>query len=103
MSKLADIAKALQDGGTQNNGVQTFGDYVKMLVLQYEQLYQDLEDTELGYEANRLTTRIVETYVRTQKQTLASHLANADERQTTALLEQVKQLDSLLNQVKGGV
>lgn len=102
VNKLADIAKSLQESDGRNNGVQTFGDYVKMMVLQYEQLYQDLEETELGYEANRLTTRIVETYVRTQKQTLASQLANADENQMTSLLEQVKQLDSLLNQVKRG-
>src|SRR6185312_194417 len=95
VNKLADIAKSLQEGDTQNNSVQSFGDYVKMMVLQYEQLYQDLEETELGYEANRLTSRIVETYVRTQKQTLASQLAGADEDRTTSLLERVKQLDSL--------
>jgi DNA primase len=102
VNKLAEIAKLLQESDAQNNSVQTLGDYVKMLVLQYEQLYQDLEETELVYEANRLTIRIVETYVRTQKQTFASKLANANEEQTTSLLEQVKQLDNLLHQVSGG-
>lgn len=87
----------------QSSGVQLLGDYVKILVLQHEQLYQDLAETELAYEATRLTTRLVETYVKLQKQILAAHLSGADEAQTIILLEQVKQLDGLLKNVKGGI
>ncbi len=87
----------------QATGVQNFGDYVKMLVLQHEELYQALEETELAYEVSRLTSRLVETYVRMQKQTLATQLSGADEARTTELLEKVKGLDALLNRVKGGI
>lgn len=103
VNKLADIAKSLQADAAQNNSVQTFGDYVKMLVLQYEQLYQDLEDTELGYEANRLKAKIVKTYVERQKPVITAQFATADEAKTTVLLEQARQLDQLLHRVEGGM
>lgn len=90
-------------GFVESSGVQSFGDYVKIVVLEHDELYQDLEDTELAYEATRLTTRLVETYVKLQKQMLAARLSGADEAQTTALLEEVKQLDALLKRVKGGI
>lgn len=76
-------------------------DYVRIISLQYEELYQGLELTELRYEAARLQTRLVEQYVKNQKQTVSSQLVDADEAATRVLLEQVKQLDNLLNQVKG--
>jgi DNA primase len=76
-------------------------DYVKIIGLQYEELYQGLELTELRYEAARLQTRLVERYVKTQKQTLAAQLADSDDATTTSLLGQVKQLDALLKSVKG--
>jgi len=98
-----DGSKKMLQALMSNTEVQNIGEYVKILALQHEELYQDLADSELGYEAARLTTRLVETYVRMQKQTLSAALANADDTQTATLLEQVKQLDALLNRVKGGI
>jgi DNA primase len=95
--------ESLQQLATVVEEVQSIGDYVKILVLQYEQLYQDLEETELAYEATRLTTRLVETYVKLQKQQLVAQLTDADDAHTLAVLEQVKQLDELLRRVKRGV
>lgn len=97
-----DGAKDVLQAFVKESQVQNLGDYVKILVLEYEELYQDLDDTELAYEATRLTARLVETYVKLQKQQLAARLEGADEAQTTALLEQVKQLDTLLKRVSGG-
>jgi hypothetical protein len=77
------------------------GDYAKILVLLYEELYRGLELTELQYEAARLQARLVERFVKNRKQTLAAKLADASEADTAALLLEVKQLDTLLNQVKG--
>jgi len=85
----------------QGNGVQSLGDYAKILVLLYEELYRGLELTELQYEAARLQARLVERFVKNRKQTLAAKLADASEADTAALLLEVKQLDTLLNQVKG--
>jgi DNA primase len=76
-------------------------DYVKIIVLQYEELYQGLELTELRYEAARLQTRLVERFVKNQKQTVVANLSDASEAATQSLLEEVKQLDLLLKQVKG--
>jgi DNA primase len=79
-------------------------DYVRILGLQYEELYQGLELTELRYEAARLQTRLVEQSVKNQKQSLTSQLAQADsdsdDDTTRELLERARQLDNLLNQVK---
>lgn len=78
-------------------------DYVKILLLQYDELYHSLDETELAYEASRLTARLVEAYVKHQKQTIALQLGKTDEAQTAALLGRVKQLDELLKQVSGGI
>lgn len=75
-------------------------DYVKMLLLLYEELYQDLEFIELEYEATRLQVRLIERYVKTQKATIASELAEASESQTKHLLEKAKKLDNLLKIAK---
>jgi DNA primase len=84
------------------NTLKPIGDYVKIILLQYEELYQGLEFTELQYEAARLQARVVEQYVKHQKKHVVARLADADDASTTALLEEVKELDNLLNHVKGG-
>ncbi|HVU59710.1 MAG TPA: DNA primase [Candidatus Saccharimonadales bacterium] len=83
--------------------LNSLGDYGKILGLQYEELYQDLETAELHYEAARLRTRLVETYVKQQKKLLASQLETADDARTAELLAQVKQLDALLKRKEGDV
>lgn len=75
-------------------------DYVKMLALQYETLYQKLDKLELFYEAERLQVRLVEQYVKMQKSLLVSAMHNADESETTRLLEKAKKLDNLLKRAK---
>ncbi|HSX08051.1 MAG TPA: DNA primase [Candidatus Saccharimonadales bacterium] len=75
-------------------------DYVKMLLLQYEELYEDVGAEELAFEADRLQTRLIAQYVKMQKQRLAQKLQTATETETTALLGQVKQFDALLKSYK---
>jgi DNA primase len=82
--------------------LQNLSDYVKIESLLYEELYQGLELTELHYEAARLQARLVEQFVKNQKQSLAHELEAANEAETTKLLERAKQLDVLLRQVQGG-
>ena len=81
--------------------LKPIAEYVKIIVLQYEELYQGLELTELQYEAARLQARLVEQFVKNTKQTVAAKLHDADDATTRSLLLEVKQLDALLNQVKG--
>jgi DNA primase len=89
------------DGKTRM--VQELADYAKILSLQYEELYQGLEIHELRYEAARLQARLVEQFVKNQKQFLAAELVDADESTTQTLLGKAKELDMLLKRVKGGV
>jgi DNA primase len=82
--------------------LRPLADYVKMLSLLYEELYQDLELTELGYEAAQLQAHLVKMYVKTQKQRIAAELQSSDEARTADLLAAVKKLDHLLKTYKGG-
>lgn len=82
--------------------VQNLADYVKILVLQYEELYRDLDQLELTYEATRLRNRLVEQFVKHEKQKLVAGLGHADEAATAQLLARAKQLDALLKEAKGG-
>ncbi len=81
--------------------LQPLSDYVKILALQYDELYSGLELLELRYEAARLQARLIEQYVKVRKNQISQELATADETQTQTLLERAKQLDSLLKLYKG--
>lgn len=83
--------------------LRPLSNYVKILVLQYEELYQGLELFELQYEAARLQARVVEHYVKTEKQNFVVQLETADEATTSNLLGRVKQLDVLLKQAREGI
>jgi DNA primase len=102
-SGTKESLQKLEASNQADDMVQNLRDYVKILVLEYEELYQDLQSAELEYEAARLTARLVEKFVKLQKQKLAAQLAGADEARTVSVLEQVKGLDALLKRVKGGV
>lgn len=71
-------------------------DYVKIVALQYEALFQDLDEHEARYEANRLRIRLIGIYVKTKKAALAEALHTADEATSQNLLARVKALDNLL-------
>jgi len=75
-------------------------DYVKILTLQYEELYQDLGLLELRNEATRLQIRLIEHYVKSKKRALTEALLSSDEEHTKHLLEQAKALDELLKPTK---
>jgi ParB-like chromosome segregation protein Spo0J len=81
--------------------LKPIGDYVKITLLQYEELYSGLEFTELHYEAARLQARLVEQFVKHKKEQVITQLHDANEASTTSLLEEVRTLDSLLKRVKG--
>ena len=78
--------------------LSNLSDYVKILLLQYEAIYQDLDQAELVYEAKRLQDRLITIYVKLQKAALTDEFIRADDTQTKKLLERAKKLDSLLKQ-----
>ncbi len=81
--------------------VQNLADYVKIESLLYEELYNGLELNELHYEAARLQARLVEQFIKTEKEKLAQALGTANDADSRILLERAKQYDVLLNKVKG--
>ncbi len=87
-----DLSSAQKPAGMMQN----LQDYVKILVLLYEELYQGLELLELRNEAARLQTRLIEQYVKSKKQELAAVMRTSSANDMEKLLEQAKQLDVLL-------
>ena len=75
-------------------------DYVKIATLHFEELYASVDPIELYYEAARLRTRLIEFYVKDQKQQIISLMQDLDETEARKHLERVKQLDALLKQAK---
>lgn len=82
------------------SGLKDLADYSKILVVIFEELYQNLEAMELRYEAARLQVRLIERYVKTQKAALSHALHTSDDQQTQALLTKAKALDALLKITK---
>jgi len=82
--------------------LRQIGDYVKILALHYEELYQDVELHELEYEATHVRTKLISQYVKMQKQRIAHELQTSDDTAQLTLLQQVKELDNLLKTYKGG-
>ena len=102
--KLLQYLKSNSDASVSINtdkNLQSIADYIKILLLQYEELYGDLDQIELQYEASRLQTQLIQHYVKTKKRLLAGQMQNASEPITDELLNQAKQLDKLLKTMKG--
>lgn len=76
--------------------LQQISDYVKILVLQFEELYSGVTAAETTHEASRLYGLVVKNYVQDQKRQLAQSLSKADSKESEKLLEKARQLDKLL-------
>lgn len=93
--------------GLQEKQVQSFQDYAKILVLQHEELYGniDMESIELRYEITRLQARLIEQYIKHEKQNLSLQMSQANGETMRPLLVRATELDTLLNkaqQAQGG-
>ncbi len=82
--------------GTDKTAVQKFAEYAKILSLVYETLYQDLDGLELGYETARLQAKLVEQYVRQQKQLNSQALATAEGDEAVEIMKKDNELNQLL-------
>ena len=80
--------------------LNTLAEYVKIVALQYEELYTGVDLLELQYEAARLRTRLVEYYVKDQKKQITDRMKDADEAETLQFLKQARDLDQLLKRTK---
>ena len=80
--------------------LQPISDYVKILSLQFEELYGEIEMTELQYEAARLRATVIHHFVKKQNQIIQRKLANADEKEAADLLARVNRLNNLLKRTR---
>ncbi len=74
-------------------------DYVKILNLQFDELYRHHELLELRNEAARLQEKLIKQYVQAKKQPITEALAHAEGEELKRLLEQAKELDNLLGKL----
>ena len=103
------LKEHLDFSGTEGvEELRPLADYVKILSLEYEELYQDLELTELQFEAARRQAQLVDQYVKMQKPFLDAALSGAmdksdDDPEKQALRKKIEYLNTLRNTYKRGV
>lgn len=84
-------------GKTLPKALQPLADYVKILSLQFEELYQSLPSDELAEQAAGLKQRLVEKYIKIAKSRLAQLMhKTSDERELDRLLRKVDKLNKLI-------
>ena len=72
-------------------------DYVKITMLQFEELYQDLPADDLREQALNLKHRLIDRYVKSQKRLLAEAMKNAnDGKELNLLMAQADKLNELI-------
>lgn len=98
--QLFRLLKQYQDGSSdilRDEVLLEIGEYVKILELQFEELYKALDLVELRDEAHRLKHRLIERYVAQKKKQLMAALDDAEDEATeSTLLAQVNDLNALL-------
>lgn len=80
--------------------LQSIADYVKITILQFDELYRTLELHELQYEVTRLQERLIAQYVKQQKQLISEQLGKTDDNEIRRLLTADKELNNLLREAK---
>ncbi len=80
--------------------LQPIADYVKILSLQFEELYGEIDMTELQYEAARLRAKIIDQFVKKQNKIIQRKLQQADEAEAADLLARVNKLNQLLKRTR---
>ncbi len=86
----------------QAEPLRPLADYVKILSLHYEELYQGLESIELHNEVARLQAHLIDSYVKIQKEHLKQKYQIATDGEMKQLLEEDIRLTQLLKPFKGG-
>jgi len=77
-------------------------DYVKIMMLQFEELYADLPAGDLRELVNNLKHRLITRYIQNQKRTIATKMSETtDEGQLNKLMNQADKLNALLRSESG--
>ncbi len=85
------------ESGMTEAKLKEISDYVKILSLQFEELYLGLDFGDLESQAYRLQARLIGRYVNTQKQKLSSKMQETtDTKKLAGLMQQANELNKLL-------
>jgi DNA primase len=77
--------------------LQPYANYVKIITLQYEELYKDLPFEDVKEQAAHLKHRLIDRFVKTKKQQLAEAMqTETDEKQLRKLMLQADELNQLI-------
>lgn len=98
--KVMEFLKANPDfAGAQKEAraLRSIIDYVKIISLQFEELYQDLEYNDLLEQATRLKIRLIASYVAKEKRELLNKInALPESKSADSLMKKVNELNKLL-------
>ena len=82
--------------GAAGKKLQSIADYVKIVGLQYEELYASIDDDQLREIHARLKKRIIEIYVKKQRKLIAVAMQQSvDDKDNQKLVEKVQRLNQL--------
>jgi hypothetical protein len=77
--------------------LQQIGDYVKIITLQFEELYQNMSLDDLREQAINLRHRLIDRYVKIQKHKLAQAMqAAGTEEEIKVLVQKADKLNELI-------
>lgn len=77
--------------------LQPDADYVKILVLQFEEIYQELPLDDLKEQADQLKRRLIDRYVKIEKHKLAQSMRDTqNQKELNALVQKADKLNSLI-------
>jgi len=92
---------AFKGGSEPIRELQQISDYVKVIALQFEELYQSLALEDLEEQALNLKRRLIGRYVKTQKRALAKSMGKTtDSKELRELMRQADKLNKLINPPK---
>jgi hypothetical protein len=80
--------------------LKSYEEYVKILLLQFEELYHSLDSAEVQDAFHTLKRRAVINHVENEKHQLSRDLQSAEGDELRKLLEKDKILNNLLNTYK---
>lgn len=91
------LSRQVGSAGLQDETVQALENYVKIIVLQFEELYSDLPLADLEEQAEKLKRRLIDRYVKMQNQKISKAIEAAEgEEQRLALMKKAARLNELI-------
>jgi len=76
--------------------LRPIGDYVKIIMLQFEEIYNNLSADELREQAEQLKHRLIDRYVKIEKEKLAQQMKSASDEEIGALVKKADELNKLI-------